>query len=82
MIGGVLPHQSGVRHLHVNRPLESLIDEKALNVLRFFFILTFFTSIWSSVDSYQEMTTLLIFNSFRRVFLGFQPNSWQWITFY
>ena len=27
--------------------------------------------IWSSVDVYQEMTTLLVFNSFKRVSLSF-----------
>ena len=35
------------------------------------FSLTFLTLIWSSVDIYQDMITLLVFNSFKRVSLSF-----------
>ena len=33
--------------------------------------LTFLTLIWSPFDIYQELTTLLVFNSFKRVSLSF-----------
>ena len=49
--------------------LEPLTDGKALSILSILFSLTFLTLIWSSVDIYQEMTTLLVFNSFKRVSL-------------
>ena len=51
--------------------LEPLTDGKALSILSILFSLTFLTLIWSSVDIYQEMTTLLVFNSFKRVSLSF-----------
>ena len=51
--------------------LEPLTDGKALSILSISFSLTFLTLIWSSVDIYQEMTTLLVFNSFKRVSLSF-----------
>ena len=35
------------------------------------------TSFWLFVHIFQAMTTLLIFNHFRRVFITFHPNSWQ-----
>ena len=47
--------------------LEPLTDGKTLFILSILFSLTFLTLIWSSVDIYQEMTTLLVFNSFKRV---------------
>ena len=49
----------------------ALTDGKALSILSISFSLTFLTLIWSSVDIYQEMTTLLVFNSFKRVSLSF-----------
>ena len=49
--------------------LESLTDGKAFFILSILFSLTFLTLIWSSDDIYQEMTTLLVFNSFKRVSL-------------
>ena len=33
------------------------------------FSLTFLTLIWSSVDIYQDMITLLVFDSFKRVWV-------------
>ena len=51
--------------------LEPLTDGKALSILSISFSLTFLTLIWSSVDIYQEMTTLLVFKSFKRVSLSF-----------
>ena len=51
--------------------LEPLTDGKAFFILSILFSLTFLTLIWSSVDIYQEMTTLLVFNSFKRVSLSF-----------
>ena len=47
--------------------LEPLTDGKTLYILSILFSLTFLTLIWSSVDIYQEMTTLLVFNSFMGV---------------
>ena len=49
----------------------NLTDGKALFTLSILFNLTFWTLIWSSVDVYQEMTTLIVFNSFKRVPLSF-----------
>ena len=55
--------------------LEPLTDGKALSILSsslsILFSLTFLTLIWSSVDFYQEMTTLLVFKSCIRVSLSF-----------
>ena len=51
--------------------LEPLTDGKAFFILSILFSLTFLTLIWSSVDFYQEMTTLLVFKSFIRVSLSF-----------
>ena len=51
--------------------LEPLTDGKAFFILSILFSLTFLTLIWSSVDFYQEMTTLLVFKSCIRVSLSF-----------
>ena len=44
---------------------------QSLVILSILFSLIFLTLIWSSVDIYQEMTTLLVFHSFKRVSLSF-----------
>ena len=53
--------------------LEPLTDGKALFILSILFSLTFLTLLWSSVYImiYQEMTTLLVFKSFKRISLSF-----------
>ena len=45
--------------------------DKALFILRILFSWTLLTLILSSVDIYQGMTTLLVFNNFKRVSLSF-----------
>ena len=52
--------------------IEPLTDGKDLFISSILFTLTFLTLIWSSVDIYQEMTTLLVLNSFKRVSLSFK----------
>ena len=51
--------------------IRALTDGKALFILSILFSLTFLTLIWSSVNNYQEMTTLLAFNSLKCVSFSF-----------